>query len=173
MTRGGERSWGYEVRREGQRLVLIDRNLWGVAYAAAVLGGAGFVLAVGTLAALSTSRAVDVANEVPALFGVSALLLAIGGFLYRAYRHRRDLPEDQVARRLILDGADGLLRDGRGQALARLDAVRALVRTDFAWTRGVAQVVFLDWPGERRPIYRSTSRRAMTSLVTLLADAGL
>lgn len=173
VASGIERSWGYEVRRQGQRVVLTDRNLWGVAYAAAVLGGAGLVLAAGTLAALGTSRSVDVRTEVPALFGVSALLLAFGGFLYRGYRQRRDLPEDQVARRLIVDGADGVLRDGRGEVLARLDAVRTQVRTDFAWTSGVAQVVFLAWPGERRPVFRSTDRRAIASLLAALAEAGL
>ncbi len=168
-----ERSWGYEVRAVESGLVLVDRKLWGVGYGAAALAGSGGILAVGTFVALGASPGADAAAEVPIHLGLGAILLAAGGLFYRVYRHRRDRPESELAGTLVVDTEDGALKDKAGLVLARLEDVRVFARADFAWTRGVAEVVCLRWPGGRRVVFRSTSRTRIASVVAALADAGL
>jgi hypothetical protein len=168
-----ERSWGYEVRVVESGLVLVDRRLWGIAYGAAALAGSGGILAGGTFIALGASPGADVAAEVPIHLGLGAMFLAVGGVFYRVYRHRRDRPESELAGTLVVDRETGALKDKAGLVLARLEDVRVVVRTDFAWTRGVAEVVSLRWPGGRRAVFRSTSRARIASVVAVLVDAGL
>lgn len=151
----------------------MDRGTWGVAYAAANLGGIGLMLIVGTFVVLGTSGHLDAAAGVPALLGLAVALLAAGGLLYRVYRHRRDRTAGEMTATLVMDAAEGVLKDRNGQTVARLADVRVAVRRDLWWTHGVGQMVSLAWPGGRSVVFRSASRARVASILQILADAGL
>ncbi|MCX6092345.1 MAG: hypothetical protein NTX23_05720 [Candidatus Bipolaricaulota bacterium] len=168
-----ERAWGYEIHATDRGLRLVSRGTWGVAYAVVVLGGMALALVVGALVVLGTSRKVDAATGVPILLGVAVVLLTTGGFLYRAYRHRRDRAGREVEGTFVIDGEEGALKDAAGRIVARLADVRVIVRTDLWWAHGVGQAVFLVWPGGRRAVFRSASRSRIASVVRVLAGAGL
>jgi hypothetical protein len=168
-----ERAWGYEIHATDRGLRLVSRGTWGVAYAVVVLGGLAFALVVGALVVLGTSRGADAATGVPVLLGLAVVLLTAGGFLYRAYRHRRDRPGREVEETWVIDGEESVLKDRTGRVVARLADVRVIVQTDLWWTHGIAQAVSLVWSGGQRVVFRSASRARIVSVVRTLSGAGL
>jgi hypothetical protein len=114
-----------------------------------------------------------VATGVPVLLGLAVVLLAAGGFLYRAYRRRRDRVDSEIETTLVIDREEGALKDRAGRVVARLADVRIVVRTDLWWTHGIAQAACLVWPGGRRVVFRSASRSRIASVLRILASAGL
>jgi hypothetical protein len=168
-----EHAWGYEIHATDRGLRFVDRRTWGVAYAAANLGGMALVLIVGTFVVLGTSQHLDAATAVPALLGLAVALLAAGGLLYRVYRHRRDRADGEMTATLVVDAAEGVLKDRNGQTLARLADVRVTVRRELWWTHGVGQTVSLAWPGGKSIVFRTARRARIASILQILADAGL
>ena len=163
------REWGYEIRKHGAETLLIDRRLWPVAYPLAIFTALAVLLVCVGLAllveTLSSGRSLTT-WAIP--FGVGFALLFVLTPLWRTYRHRRDLPAEEIADTLIIDSTAGVLRRRDGYVLSQLDAVRVVKRRDWWFTRGLMQLVILAWPGERRVVFRTASGRKAREVLEML-----
>ncbi len=167
------RECGYEIHRGDDEMLLVDRKTWLLGYVMSVLGALAVLLIVlGILDALDTA---DGLSGVPsgALFGLAAGLVVIVGANWRAYKCRRDLPLSQVVDGLIIDLHAGVLRDRQGNALSPLDRVCVAVRVDWWWTRALMRLVVLTWPGGKRVVFKTASRRRASEVAQVLVDAGV
>jgi len=163
------REWGYEIHKRDAETLLIDRRLWPVAYPLAIFTALAVLLVCIGLAllveTLSSGRSLTTWT-IP--FGVGFALLFVLTPLWRTYRHRRDLPAQEIVDTLIIDSTAGVLKRGDGCALSPLDAVRVVKRRDWWFTRGLMQLVILAWPGERRVVFRTASGRKAREVLEML-----
>jgi len=163
------REWGYEIHKRNGETLLIDRKVWPVAYPLAIFTALAVLLVCIGLAllvkTLSSGRSLTT-WAIP--FGVGFALLFVLTPLWRTYRHRRDLPAEEIADTLIIDSTAGVLRRRDGCALSQLDAVRAVKRRDWWFTRGLMQLVILAWPGGRRVVFRTASGRKAREVLEIL-----
>jgi hypothetical protein len=167
------REFGYEIYRTEDETLLIDRKTWPLSYVMGILGGLAVLLIVlGILDALGTA---DGLTDVPpaALLGPGAALVLAVGALWRAYRHRRDLPLSEVTDGLVVDSRVGELRDRQGNRLSALDSVRVAVRIDWWWTRTLMRLVVVRWPERSKIVFRTVNRRRAREVAKLLVDAGV
>ena len=167
------REFGYEILRTDSETLLIDRGTWPLSYVMGILGALAVLLIVlGILVALGSA---DSHSDVPpvALFGSAAVLGLAVGVIWRAYRRRRDLPLSKVVDGLVVDSNTGMLRDRSGDTLARLDSVHVSVRIDWWWTRALMRLVVLTWPGGKRVVFRSASRRKIREVMQTLQGLGI
>jgi len=164
---------GYEIHRGEGETLFVDRRTWPLGYVMVILCGVAVVMIVlGVLVLLGEA---DDLSNVPAVvvFGVAAVLVLILAAMWRTYNHRRDLPLSEVADGMVLDSNAGVLRGRNGEVLARLDSVRAVVRVDWWWTRGLMRLVVLTWPAGRRVVFRSASRKKVRAVIRTLHDLGI
>jgi len=163
------REWGYEIRKHGAETLLIDRRLWPVAYPLAIFTALAVLLVcVGLTLLVETLSSGRSLTTWAIPFGVGIALLFVLIPLWKTYRHRRDLPAQEIADTLIIDSTAGVLRRGDGRALSQLDAVRAVRRRDWWFTRGLMQLVILAWPGGRRVVFRTASGRKAREVLEIL-----
>ncbi len=167
------RECGCEVHRSDDEMLLIDRRTWPLSYVMGLLGVVAIVMIVlGILVLLG--EADDLSNVAAVAFlGLAAALVLILAAMWRTYKHRRDLPLSEVADGLVVDSRAGMLRDRQGDSMSPLDHVRVAVRIDWWWTRALMRLVVLTWPGGRRVVFRSASRKKVRAVIRTLHDLGI
>lgn len=160
---------GYEIHRNEDTILLLDRKAWIVGYITGILGVAAFLLlALGLLALFGAKQTM---SEVSAsiVLAVSIGFFVAASVLIRVNKRRSALPVAEVARRLTLDSRAGVLQDGSGNTLASLDIVRVINRFDWS-TRGIMRVVILRWSGGRRVVFRTVRRRRAREVAQTLNE---
>jgi drug/metabolite transporter (DMT)-like permease len=160
---------GFEIHRENDEVLLVNRRTWRLGYGAGMLGLLGAMAAV--VGVLVVVGAADVRSDLPAIV-LLAMAVACGlvaAAMLSAYGRRRRLPLDEVADAVVVDRAAGVLRERCGNVIAPLDSLKAAVRIDW-WTRGWMRLVVLAWPGGRRTVYRSGSRQRARVVAESLRD---
>ncbi len=165
------RGYGFEIYRSDNSTWLIDRGTWSLRVLMAFLLGVLVVL----LGVLTTSFAIDSPPATPAtlaaLFAGGILLFVLFPIVVRAYRRRRDLPISEVARVLLVEEETGMLRTRKGEFLSPLTEAQAAVR--IAWfdgSRGIMRNVVLSWPGGRKVIFKTASRRKARAIAAAIGD---
>ena len=163
---------GFEIREQADGILLVDRRIWGLTYAAVVLATAGILLLAVALLALVRSDGVRI--RVPeSLFivaGVACLLPE--PFLLRRIRERKQAASEDMESFLFLDLQSRELRDHMGTALARFDDLEVALRIDWM-TRGWGRLVTLTWPGGVRIIFRTSRRGLAVDVLQSLAGKGI
>ena len=149
---------GYEIHREGDETLLVNRRTWGLGYAMGMFGILALILVV--VGGLGLAGAADIELDVPlgVLFGAAAGCAAVSGLMFAAYRTRRGLPVAEVSGTCTIDHGAGVLRRSGHDVLAQLESVRVAVKIDW-WTRGWMRLVVLAWPGGRKTVFRTPSRQ--------------
>jgi hypothetical protein len=161
---------GFEIHRESDEVLLVNRRTWWFGYGAGMLGILATMAAV--VGVLGLVGAADLRSDVPAivLFAIVAVACGlIAAVMLPTYRRRRDLPLDEVDDAVVIDRAAGVLRERSGNVLARLDSLSTAVRIDW-WTRGWMRLVVLAWPGGRRTVFRTGSRQRARIVAEFLRD---
>jgi len=149
---------GYVIHREGDGTLLVNRRTRWLGYVMGMFGLSALVLvAIGVFAVVDASG-VELEVSLASLFGAACACAALVGLMFPAYRARRGLPVSEVRGTWVIDHGAGVLRGGGPDVLAQLDSIRVAVKIDW-WTRGWMQLVVLTWPGGRRTVFRSPSRR--------------
>jgi len=103
---------------------------------------------------------------------ITALLLVAIWLIARAYRRRRNQPQEEIQNVLISNLDFQTLQDLLGQTVVSLVDVAARMHIDW-WTRGTMRIVDLRWSGSRRTVYRSFRRRRCLDLLAFLQEQGL
>ena len=160
---------GYEIHREGDETLLVNRRSWGLGYAMGMFGILVLILVV--VGVFGLVGASDIKSEVPlvALFGVAAACAALTGLMFAVYRARCGLPAAELPGTCIIDHGAGVLRGSGYDVLARLDSIRVAVKIDW-WTRGWMRLVVFTWPGGRRTVFRSPSRQRARIVAEALSE---
>ncbi len=162
---------GYEIFRDGERIVCVDRGTWILSYVAGILGVVSFLLLlVGVLALSGAMQTMSAASTSGLLVG-AGITLAGSISLGRAGRRRSRIPVAEVAGRIEIDFAGGRLLVAPGGEVASLDGVRVTDRFDWA-TRGVSRVVVVRWTGGRRIVFRTIHRQRARDVARLLSRSG-
>ena len=163
---------GFEIHEQSAGLVLIDRRIWGLAYAAISLAAAGLACLVLALLAYAELAGFRVsAPEYTFLLSGLALLLP-EPFLLRAIRERKQASIEEIERFLFLDLASRELRDRMGAALAGFDDLELAMRIDWM-TRGWGRLLTLSWPGRSRTVFRTLRRGRAVDALAYLAEKGI
>lgn len=160
---------GYEVRRQGARLLFIYRPTLVPGMAALVLGLVAFILTVNLITCI-------------VLWGwlASLLLAALAALvwtgcivLYRGYAAAAETPLEALAQdTLVADLKSQTLSLG-GRTLAPLSHVLASIRFNlFDSTRGLTYHVDLRWPGGSRRALKYMSRADARAFVNQLRGYG-
>ena len=160
---------GFEIRRENDEVLLINRRTWWLGYGMGMLGVLAMLLAVLGVFGLVGAAGVRLDVPVIVLFGAAAAGGLIAAAMLSVYKKRRKLPQTEIPDVAVIDLAAGVLRERGGSVLARLDSLRAAVRIDW-WTRGWMRLVVLTWPGGRKTVFRTGSRQRARIVAEYLRD---
>ncbi len=167
---------GYEVMVNERDILFLDRQTWGLGVLMAILGACAAILTrlsglgrtvEGMAAQCGPPEIVSIVFP-----AVAALLLVAVWMVYRTYRIRRDQPVEAMRNILTVDRSAQTVQDAMGRIVAQLEHVKARMHIDW-WTRGAMRIVVLSWPGGKRTIYRTCSRRQSLELLALLKQQGL
>jgi len=165
------RAYGFEIYRNGDSdsTWLVNRQTWAMGILIAFLAG----ILVVVLGVITMSLTIDspraTAATLAALFGGGLVLFVMFPIAVRAYRRRRDMPIAEVADVLLIEGETRMLRTREGELLSPLADTTAAVR--IAWwdgSRGMMRNVALSWPGGRRLVFRTASRKKARAVAAAL-----
>ncbi len=137
----------------------------------AVAAACLLVVGVGLWLLASRSPQAVFASPLPAggcLLG-GALLGSVFVRLLKAYRSRERQPMRQVKNAVVIDGIRCLLRTPKEETLSSVSLVKVGVR--IAWwdgSRGLMRDVVLAWPGGRRVVFKTPSRRVAREVAMAL-----
>jgi hypothetical protein len=166
------RALGYEIRREGEDVHLLDRGAWPWIHSTTVFWSSAALCAiVGLLIRAGVVTSAKVSSSF--LFAAAVGLGALPVFMRIMFMRPRNLPPPGDSAELVIDPQAGELRRSQGELVAQLESVRAVARIDWWWTWGLTQLVLLSWEGGHRVVFRSTSRRKAQAVLKMLADIGI
>lgn len=182
MTDAGclARDCGYEIARDGRRVLFGDRATLGPFLVFAISGGLSLMALVWTIIVpvmviqKGEPFTRDHAIAVAVIFGVAALAALAAFPAFRAWRRRAAAPLADLPGLLTADLDRGALLDRSGAELARFADIEASIDTDpVDHSRGLMLLLVLRWPRGKARVFKTNDRAAIERVKEELRTLGV